>query len=76
MVEVAAHLSDTVVPPVPIRQWVLSLPKRLRRYLPHDPELAGAILRVLLRAIQTRLRGPARAQGPTPASAPSPSCTG
>ena len=56
MVEAAAHLNDAVLPPVPIRQWVLSLPKRLRPYLPHDPELAGAILRVLLRAIQTRLR--------------------
>ncbi|MEX0891400.1 MAG: transposase, partial [Gemmatimonadota bacterium] len=56
MVEVAAHLSDAVLPPVPLRQWVLSLPKRLRPYLHHDPQLAGAILRVLLRAIQTRLR--------------------
>ncbi|MEX2608830.1 MAG: transposase, partial [Gemmatimonadota bacterium] len=52
----AAHLSDAVLPPVPLRQWVLSLPKRLRPYLPHDPQLAGAILRVLLRALQTRLR--------------------
>lgn len=56
MVGVAAHLSDAVLQPLPIRQWVLSLPKRLRLYLPHDPELVGAILRVLLRALQTHLR--------------------
>jgi hypothetical protein len=55
MVEVAAHLGDAVLPPVPVRQWVLSLPKRLRPFLPRDPALAGAVLRVLLRAIRTRL---------------------
>jgi hypothetical protein len=55
MVEVAAHLSDEVLPPLPVRQWVLSLPKRLRPFLPHDPALAGAMLRILLRAIRTLL---------------------
>jgi hypothetical protein len=37
MVEVAAHLSDAVLPPLPVRQRVFSLPKRLRRFLPRDP---------------------------------------
>jgi hypothetical protein len=60
---------------VPVRQWVLSLPKRLSPYLPHDRELIGAILRVLLRAIETRLRRTSPAQRLTPASAPSPVCT-
>jgi hypothetical protein len=55
-VEVAAHLTDQVLPPLPLRQWVLSLPKRIRPFLPHDPRLAGAVLRVLLRAIRTTLR--------------------
>jgi hypothetical protein len=41
MVEVAAHLTDHVLPPLPLRQWVLSLPKRIRPFLPHDPRLAG-----------------------------------
>ena len=30
MCEVAAHLTDHVLPPLPARQWVLSVPKRLR----------------------------------------------
>ena len=30
MVETAAHLSDHVLPPLPLRQWVLAVPKRLR----------------------------------------------
>ncbi|MCI0434003.1 MAG: transposase zinc-binding domain-containing protein [Gemmatimonadetes bacterium] len=56
MVEVAAPLADHVLPPLPVRQWVLSLPKRIRPFLPHDPRLAGDVLRVLLRAIRTTLR--------------------
>ena len=30
MVATAAHLVDHVLPPLPLRQWVLSVPKRLR----------------------------------------------
>jgi hypothetical protein len=45
-----------VLPPLPLRQWVFSLPKRIRPFLPHDPRLAGDVLRVLLRAIRTTLR--------------------
>jgi hypothetical protein len=56
MVEVAAHLTDHVLPPLPVRQWVFSLPKRIRPFLPHDPRLAGDVLRVLLRGIRTTLR--------------------
>jgi hypothetical protein len=55
MVEVAAHLNDPVLPPLPVRQWVFSLPKRLRPFLPHDPALTGAVLGVLLRAIRALL---------------------
>ena len=55
MVEVAAHLNDEVLPPLPVRQWVLSLPERLRPFLPSDAALAGAVLRILLRAIRTLL---------------------
>jgi hypothetical protein len=35
---------------------VFSLPKRIRPFLPHDPRLAGDLLRVLLRAMRTTLR--------------------
>lgn len=33
MVEAAAHLADHVIPRLPVRQWVLSVPKRLRYFL-------------------------------------------
>jgi hypothetical protein len=44
MAEVAAHLVDHVLPVVPIRQWVLSLPYSLRTMLGYDPELLGVVL--------------------------------
>jgi hypothetical protein len=62
----AAHLADHVLPPLPLRQWVFSLPKRIRPFLPHDPRLAGDVLGVLLRAIRTTLR---RASPPAPTDA-------
>ena len=46
MVETAAHLVDHVLPPLPVRQWVLSVPKRLRPFLHHNPMIAGAVLRI------------------------------
>lgn len=49
MAEVAAHLSDSVLPAIPVRQWVLPAPKRLRPHLMRDADLASAILRILLR---------------------------
>lgn len=56
MVEVAAHLVQHVFPRLPVRQWVLSFPKRLRYFLQRDAELAGRVLRVFLRIVETRLR--------------------
>ncbi len=56
MVEIAAHLVDHVIPPVPVRQWVLSLPKRLRGFLHRDPALAGRVLRILLEEAERELR--------------------
>ena len=44
MCEVAAHLTDHVLPHVPARQWVLSVPKRLRPYLHHDVRVATVVL--------------------------------
>ncbi len=56
MVETAAHLVDHVFPPLPVRQWVLSVPKRLRYFLERDPQRAGALLRIFLRVIEAQLR--------------------
>jgi len=48
----ARYLNDEVRPSLPVRQRVLSLPKRLRPFLPRDPALAGAVLRILPRAVR------------------------
>jgi len=56
MAEVAAHLRDRVTPRVSVRQWVLSVPNRLRPALAGDAGLAGAVLRILLRVIHQALR--------------------
>ncbi len=53
MAEVAAHLNDRVLPWLPVRQWVLSVPKRLRPYLHSDPKIASGVLRVFLRAVRS-----------------------
>jgi hypothetical protein len=56
MAETAAHLVDHVFPHVPVRQFVLSVPKRLRPFLHHRPRTASAVLHILLRALQATLR--------------------
>jgi hypothetical protein len=44
MAETAAHLVDHVFTPLPVRQWVLSVPKRLRYHLERDPAVLNAAL--------------------------------
>jgi hypothetical protein len=59
MAQTAAHLVDHVIPPVAMRQWVLSLPKRLRWYLHRDPALSTRVLRIFLEEIERALQGAA-----------------
>jgi hypothetical protein len=47
----AAHLVDGVPCGVPVRQWVLSLPHRLRYALAYDHRLCRAVLGVFVRAV-------------------------
>jgi hypothetical protein len=56
MVETAAHLTDHVLPNVPHRQWVLSVPKRVRYLFRNHRETVGAVLRIFMRALETTLR--------------------
>ncbi len=56
MAETAAHMVDNVFPHVPVRQFVLSVPKRLRPFLHYRPKTATAVLHILLRALQATLR--------------------
>jgi len=48
MTEGAANLVDHVLPRVPLRQWVLTLPYPLRFPLAFDAALLGAVLRLFL----------------------------
>ena len=56
MAELAAHLIEHVFPQVPVRQWVITFPKRLRYFLHRDPQLLSAVRRVSLRVIERQLR--------------------
>ena len=56
MAEVAARLTDHVLPYLPLRQWVLLVPKRLRRYIHSDVRVAGAVRRIFVRAVRGELR--------------------
>ena len=55
MVETAAHLSDHFFPRLPLRQWVLSVPKRLRYFMQRDGAVLGMVLRIFLRVIAQTL---------------------
>jgi putative transposase/transposase-like zinc-binding protein len=63
MHDTAARLVDGALPRVPVRQWVLSLPRWARWLLARDPRLAGRTLEVALRAIFASLRRRARREG-------------
>ena len=56
MAEVAAHLTDEVIPHLPVRQWVLSVPKRTRPFLHQTPQVASAVLAIFLRGLRSALR--------------------
>lgn len=51
MADSAAHLCDDVLPQVPVRPWVLSLPFRIRYLLAHDARLCSAVRRILVRTL-------------------------
>ena len=46
-----AHLTDHVLPPLPLRHWVLAVPKRLCHFLRRVADLRGAALRLFLRVV-------------------------
>jgi hypothetical protein len=55
MAQTAAHLADHVIPPVPVRQWVISVPKRLRGMLADRPRAVAAVTRIFLDEIERAL---------------------
>ena len=63
MADTAAHLVDHVMPPVPFRQWTLSLPVPIRWKAVRDPQLLSKLLTAALRTIFNWQRRQARAGG-------------
>lgn len=53
MNDTAAHLLDRVIPHVPIRQWVMTFPRRIRDHLAADPKVATMALREVTRRLFT-----------------------
>ena len=56
MADTAVHLVDRVFPRVPIRQWVLSLPKPIRYILARDAKLLTKVVGIFVREIFRDLR--------------------
>jgi len=56
----AAWLCERVLPPVPLRQWVLSLPRALRYLLAYDGKLLRAVSSAAMREVFRFLRLRAR----------------
>jgi hypothetical protein len=53
MEDTAEHLVRNVLPEVPIRQWVLSFPRRVRFLAARHPALASRLLDLFTRAVFT-----------------------
>jgi hypothetical protein len=63
MSELAAQLVDRVIPDVPVRQWVLSLPWSLRYQLAFDAALCRDVLAIFIRVVFGWLRAAAARAG-------------
>jgi hypothetical protein len=56
MADTAAHMVHRVLPEVPIRQWVLTLPYPLRYRCAYDAKLTSEVLRAFVRSMFAELR--------------------
>ncbi len=63
MANVAAHLVDRVLPAVPVRQWVLSLPFELRRPAASRADVLSALSRIFHDAVFARYAAWAKGHG-------------
>lgn len=60
MQESATFLSESVIPKVPVRQWVLSVPIPMRYWLATNPSLTTAVLSIINRALTSYYKTKAR----------------
>jgi hypothetical protein len=63
MAEEAAHLTDHVLPEVPMRQWVLTVPHRIRYLIAFDRALCASVRRIFIRVVQAFMRRKSRQSG-------------
>jgi hypothetical protein len=63
MADTAVHLVDRVIPPVPVRQCVLSLPYSLRFRVAFDADLLSKVLAIFIHEVFGSLRRRAREYG-------------
>jgi hypothetical protein len=56
MAETSAHLVDYVLPHVPMRQWVLSVPHGLRYRMAYDADLLSRVMRTFSRVVFRSMR--------------------
>ena len=63
MADTAAYLCDSVLPEVAYRQWVFTVPFRIRYPLAFDRELCARVKRIFVRAVMSFLRLKARRAG-------------
>jgi len=63
MHDLALHLCEQVIPAVPLRQWVLAVPRALRFLLARDAELRRRVVGITVRTIFMLQRRQARADG-------------
>ena len=66
MASLAAHLVDHVLGGLPVRQWVLTTPHRLRYALAYDQRLCRSTLAVFIRAVAKPSSAAARASVVSP----------
>jgi hypothetical protein len=55
MAQTAAHLVNRVIPPVPVREWVISVPKRLRCFLADRPAVVNTLTKIFIDEIERLL---------------------
>jgi len=67
MADLAAQLCDRVLPGVPIRQWVLTFPWKIRFLLAFDPELQKHVRRIFITTILRWMEKRAERRGLAPA---------
>ncbi len=63
MADTAAYLVDCLLPEEPIRQWVLTLPFRIRYLIAFDKKMCTAVKGIFIRAIMCHLRLKAKRLG-------------